>query len=56
VGARCLREADGVVLQLSESIGREVVEIIVGEVVLSICVASHTARSSSGAVRLLTLL
>jgi hypothetical protein len=44
------------VLQLSESIGREVVEIIVGEVVLSICVASHTARSSSGAVQLLTLL
>jgi hypothetical protein len=35
---------DGSVLELGESVGREGVKVIVGEVVLSVSVASHAVE------------
>jgi hypothetical protein len=49
LGVCRLGGADGMALELSEGIGREKVQIIVGEAALRICVSRHAARSASGA-------
>lgn len=49
LGVGGLREEDGIILELGQSIGREVVEAIVGEAALSVCMGRHAARSSLGA-------
>ena len=41
-----LGEADGIVLELCQGIRREVVEIIVREVALSLCVGSHACSEA----------